>query len=68
MNRKVHFHTTLGDFTAEIFEDKAPITAANFLKLVEEKFYDGIIFHRVIDDFMIQGGDLLVPAGAAPRT
>ena len=36
MNRKVHFHTTLGDFTAEIFEDKAPITAANFLKLVEE--------------------------------
>ena len=57
MNRKVHFHTTLGDFTAEIFEDKAPITAANFLKLVEEKFYDGIIFHRVIDDFMIQGGD-----------
>ena len=52
MNRKVHFHTTLGDFTAEIFEDKAPITAANFLK-----FYDGIIFHRVIDDFMIQGGD-----------
>lgn len=57
MNRKVHFHTTLGDFTAEIFENKAPITAANFLKLVEEKFYDGIIFHRVIDDFMIQGGD-----------
>lgn len=57
MNRKVHFHTTLGDFTAGIFEDKAPITAANFLKLVEEKFYDGIIFHRVIDDFMIQGGD-----------
>ncbi|WP_297861870.1 peptidylprolyl isomerase [uncultured Acidaminococcus sp.] len=57
MNRKVHFHTNLGDFTAELFEDKAPKTAGNFLGLVEKGFYDGIIFHRVIDDFMIQGGD-----------
>ncbi|WP_281697349.1 peptidylprolyl isomerase [Acidaminococcus massiliensis] len=57
MNRKVHFHTNLGDFTAELFEDKAPKTAGNFLELVEKGFYDGIIFHRVIDDFMIQGGD-----------
>ena len=57
MNRKVHFHTNLGDFTAELFEDKAPKTAGNFLELVEKGFYDGSIFHRVIDDFMIQGGD-----------
>lgn len=57
MNRKVHFHTNLGDFTAELFEDKAPKTAGNFLELVEKGFYDGVIFHRVIDDFMIQGGD-----------
>ena len=57
MNRKVKFTTTLGDFTAELFEDKAPKTAGNFIALVEKGFYDGIIFHRVIDDFMIQGGD-----------
>lgn len=57
MNKKVHFHTNLGDFTAELFEDKAPKTAGNFLELVEKGFYDGVIFHRVIDDFMIQGGD-----------
>ena len=57
MNRKVHFHTNLGDITAELFEDKAPKTAGNFLELVEKGFYDGVIFHRVIDDFMIQGGD-----------
>ena len=53
----MHFHTNLGDFTAELFEDKAPKTAGNFLELVEKGFYDGVIFHRVIDDFMIQGGD-----------
>lgn len=41
----------------EIYEDKAPITAANFLKLVKDGFYDGLIFHRVIKGFMIQGGD-----------
>jgi cyclophilin family peptidyl-prolyl cis-trans isomerase len=57
MNSKVKFTTTLGEFTAELFEDKAPKTAGNFLDLVKKGFYDGIIFHRVIDDFMIQGGD-----------
>lgn len=57
MNRKVHFKTNLGEFTAELYEDKAPKTTANFIDLVEKGFYDGVIFHRVIDDFMIQGGD-----------
>lgn len=41
----------------ELYPDKAPITAGNFLKLVKEGFYDGLIFHRVINGFMIQGGD-----------
>jgi cyclophilin family peptidyl-prolyl cis-trans isomerase len=56
-NAKVKFTTTKGVFVAEIFEDKVPNTAANFLELTEKGYYDGIIFHRVIDDFMIQGGD-----------
>ena len=49
--------TNLGTMKVELFEDKAPITAGNFIKLAKEGFYDGIIFHRVIKDFMIQGGD-----------
>lgn len=43
--------------TLQLFKDVAPITVENFLKLVDEKFYDNIIFHRVIKDFVIQGGD-----------
>jgi peptidylprolyl isomerase len=54
--KKVVFHTTMGDITLELFEDM-PITAGNFAKLVEKGFYDGVIFHRVIPNFMIQGGD-----------
>ena len=46
-----------GAITAELYADKAPITVANFLKLVDEKFYDGLTFHRIIEGFMIQGGD-----------
>ncbi len=51
------FQTTQGDFEVELFLDKAPVTAGNFIKLAEKGFYNGLIFHRVIDNFMIQGGD-----------
>ena len=54
--KNVVLHTTMGDITIELFEDM-PITAGNFAKLVEKGFYDGTIFHRVIDKFMVQGGD-----------
>lgn len=56
-NRKIKFTTNKGVFVAEMFEDKAPLTTKNFIELVEKGFYDGIIFHRVIDGFMIQGGN-----------
>ena len=48
--------TTLGNITLELFETDAPLTTANFKQYVEDGFYDGTIFHRVIDGFMIQGG------------
>ena len=51
------FETSLGNFTIELFEQQTPNTFGNFVKLAEKKFYDGVIFHRVIDGFMIQGGD-----------
>lgn len=53
----VKFETTMGNFKVKLFSEEAPITTENFRSLVEKKFYDGIIFHRVIDGFMIQGGD-----------
>lgn len=56
-NRIAEFHTNNGTFEIELFEDKAPITTKNFIDLAEKGFYDGVIFHRVIDGFMIQGGD-----------
>jgi len=49
--------TNLGTLTLELFDEDAPKTVGNFKKLAGEGFYDGIIFHRVIKDFMIQGGD-----------
>ncbi len=52
----VKLTTNFGEITLELDADKAPITVANFLKYVEDGFYDGLIFHRVIDNFMIQGG------------
>lgn len=53
----VLLQTTLGDLRIELFESTMPITAGNFRKLVEKGFYNGVIFHRVIPRFMIQGGD-----------
>ena len=50
-------NTSHGTITIELFDEDAPETVANFRKLAAENFYDGIIFHRVIPDFMIQGGD-----------
>src|SRR5215210_4256833 len=50
-------HTNAGPITVELFDDDAPNTVANFRKLAGDGFYDGTIFHRVIKDFMIQGGD-----------
>jgi cyclophilin family peptidyl-prolyl cis-trans isomerase len=55
-NPVVAVETNVGTFEIELFEDKAPITVKNFLKYVEDKHYDGTIFHRVIPTFMIQGG------------
>jgi peptidyl-prolyl cis-trans isomerase B (cyclophilin B) len=49
-------HTSAGPVTLELFDDDAPKTVANFRKLAGEGFYDGLIFHRVIPEFMIQGG------------
>jgi peptidylprolyl isomerase len=53
----VLLQTTMGDIRIELFDDTMPGTAGNFRKLVEKGFYDGVVFHRVIPDFMIQGGD-----------
>lgn len=52
-------HTNYGDITLELYRDEMPITAGNFIKLAREGFYDGLTFHRVIANFMIQGGDPL---------
>ena len=52
----IRCETTLGDFTIELFEKKAPLSVANFLKYVEDGFFDGTIFHRIVPGFVIQGG------------
>lgn len=52
----VKFQTTLGDFVVELYPEKAPKTVANFLQYVKDKHYDGTIFHRVMDGFMVQAG------------
>ena len=74
MSTFAHFQTTLGDFTVELFDVKAPKTVANFAGLAEgskewkhpktgekhtKPFYDGLVFHRIIEGFVIQGGDPL---------
>jgi len=55
---KVKFNTSAGDIVIEVYPDKAPKTVENFLQYVREHHYDGTIFHRVIDNFMIQGGGM----------
>ena len=52
----IRFETTLGDITIEMLEQEAPLTTANFLKYVDDGYFDGTIFHRVIPGFVIQGG------------
>jgi cyclophilin family peptidyl-prolyl cis-trans isomerase len=53
---EVVFQTTMGSFTVELYPEKAPKTVENFLQYVKDKHYDGTIFHRVINNFMVQGG------------
>lgn len=64
-NPVVVIETSLGTIRVQLFADKAPITVKNFLQYVDERFYDGLIFHRVIKDFMIQGGGF--EPGMKPR-
>ena len=53
---QVKFSTSAGDFVVEVYPDKAPKTVENFLQYVKDKHYDGTVFHRVIENFMVQGG------------
>ena len=54
----IRFETSHGDFTVELYEEDAPQTVANFLRYVDEGFFDGTIFHRIVPGFVIQGGGL----------
>jgi cyclophilin family peptidyl-prolyl cis-trans isomerase len=63
----VVIETTKGVITIELYGDKMPVTTANFVRLVDEGFYDGLLFHRVMDDFMIQGG-LQYPDGTLKQS
>jgi peptidyl-prolyl cis-trans isomerase A (cyclophilin A) len=56
-NRIAVIYTNMGTMEFELYEDKVPITTSNFISLANEDFYDGVIFHRIIKGFMIQGGD-----------
>lgn len=56
--KRVKIETTMGSITLELDSEKAPKTVANFLKYVEDEFFTGTIFHRIIDGFMVQGGGL----------
>jgi peptidyl-prolyl cis-trans isomerase B (cyclophilin B) len=57
-NPQVLMETSMGSIKIELFKEKAPITVRNFLSYVKEGFYDGLIFHRVISTFMVQGGGM----------
>ena len=58
MNPTAEFKTTLGTFRIELYADEAPISVANFLEYIDDGFFDGTIFHRVVPNFVIQGGGL----------
>ena len=58
MNPSAQFKTSLGEFTVELYADEAPISVENFLRYIDEGFFDGTIFHRVVPNFVIQGGGL----------
>ena len=66
-NVRVKIETSLGDFVIELDEDKAPITVKNFLAYVDDKYYDGTIFHRVISNFMVQGGGFTKDMSPFPK-
>ena len=63
---QVDFFTNYGDFRVELYDSLMPITTSNFINLVSTNFYDGAIFHRVIKNFMIQGGDVTPPPPSIP--
>ena len=63
---QVDFYTNYGDFRVELYDSLMPITTSNFINLVTTNFYDGAIFHRVIKNFMIQGGDVSPPPPSIP--
>ena len=63
---QVDFYTNYGDFRVELYDSLMPITTSNFKNLVSTNFYDGAIFHRVIKNFMIQGGDVSPPPPSIP--
>ena len=63
---KAIIKTEKGDMTVQFYDKDAPNTVANFLKLAKEGYYDGVTFHRVINDFVIQGGDPTGPGAGGP--
>jgi len=67
MNPIALFETNKGNIEIELYDDAMPITAGNFMKLINEGYYDGIKFHRVIDGFMIQGGDPITKTDEVAR-
>jgi len=64
---QAEFETTMGNFTVEFYNDQMPITVSNFLNLANSGYYDGIKFHRVMNDFIIQAGDPLTKNDAQKR-
>ena len=64
---KAHMETDKGTMVIELFADKTPMTVNNFVFLSREGFYDGVIFHRVIDNFMVQGSQFFITHGPTPH-